>query len=105
MNRVLFSFYLALIVSFSNSPVFAESSNSKAPPPNQVASSIERININSANAENIASVMTGIGLKRAKAIVAWREANGPFKSIDQLVEVKGIGSATLAKNRDRLSLK
>jgi competence protein ComEA len=42
--------------------------------------------------------MKGVGLKTATAIVAYRQANGPFESIDELTEVKGIGTATLRKN-------
>ena len=43
-------------------------------------------------------------MTKAEAIVAWREANGQFKSADQLAEVKGIGLKTVEKNRDRILL-
>jgi competence protein ComEA len=62
------------------------------------------VNINTADAETLARVLTGIGESKAAAIVAWREAKGEFKSLDELTQVKGIGQATLEKNRDRLSL-
>ncbi len=62
-----------------------------------------QININQASAELIAEVLSGIGLKRAKAIVRYRTANGPFKSAEDLLQVKGVGAATLQKNRDRIS--
>lgn len=65
----------------------------------------EPIDINSAKAEVLAETLTGVGLKRAEDIVAFREDNGPFKSIDDLVLVKGIGASTVEKNRDRISLK
>ena len=42
--------------------------------------------------------------EQAKAIVAYRESNGPFTAVDELLEVKGIGKALLEKNRDRLSI-
>ena len=64
----------------------------------------EAININSADASSIAEAMTGIGLKRAEEIVAFREKNGRFRSIEDLVLVKGIGASTLDKNRDRISV-
>ena len=46
----------------------------------------------------------GIGATKAQAIVAYREEHGNFASVDELLEVKGIGEATLEKNRDRLSV-
>ena len=48
--------------------------------------------------------MKGVGLKTAKAIVAYRKANGPFKTINELTEVKGIGVATLRKNERVIAL-
>jgi competence protein ComEA len=60
------------------------------------------VDINQADAVTIAESMDGIGPKKAAAIIAYREANGPFKNVDELLNVKGVGRATLAKNRDRL---
>lgn len=65
---------------------------------------VERVNINTADAETIAAALHRVGLKRAEAIVAWREANGEFTSHEQLLDVKGIGEATLDNNRDRILL-
>ena len=59
------------------------------------------IDINTANAAELAS-LTNIGLKKAKQIIAYREANGLFVSIDDLTKVKGIGLKTIEKNRNRL---
>lgn len=63
----------------------------------------ESINLNQADAATLAAGIEGIGPAKAAAIVAWREQHGPFKTIDDLLMVKGIGSATLDKNRGRLS--
>lgn len=63
----------------------------------------ERINLNSADAETLASTIVGIGPARAAAIVAYRETHGPFKTVDDLLLVKGIGAATLKNNRERLT--
>lgn len=62
------------------------------------------VDINTATASEIASAMKGVGDKKAQAIVAYREQNGPFKSIDQLSDVKGIGTATVDKNRDAVTV-
>ena len=63
----------------------------------------EPVNVNSATAEAIATGMVGIGPAKAKAIVAYREQHGPFKSVDDLLQVKGIGEKTLARNRERVT--
>lgn len=61
-----------------------------------------QVNINTASAEELAQALNGVGLPRAQAIVEYREANGPFSSVDQLVDVKGIGPKLLERNRDVL---
>ncbi len=63
----------------------------------------EPLDINSADAPTIAATISGIGPARAAAIVEFRNENGPFGSVDDLVLVKGIGMATIDKNRDKLS--
>ena len=62
------------------------------------------ININLADAETLTRELKGIGATKAKAIVAYREAHGPFTTVDELLEVKGIGAATLEKNRTKLGV-
>ncbi len=56
------------------------------------------VNINTANAETLSTVLKGIGLKKAQAIVAHREQYGQFKTLNELTDVKGIGAGTIAKN-------
>lgn len=60
------------------------------------------INVNTASAEQIAAGLVGVGPAKAQAIVAHREANGPFKDRAQLLEVKGIGEAILKQNEARI---
>ena len=62
------------------------------------------VNINSADAATLADRLNGVGIKKAEAIVSFREQNGPFKSVDDLVNVTGIGAATLEKNRSLISV-
>ena len=64
----------------------------------------EVVDINTANAAELAATITGIGPVRAEAIVAFRKANGPFASVDDLMLVQGIGGATLEKNREKLTV-
>lgn len=61
------------------------------------------ININTAPAYKLEE-LDGIGEVKAAAIVQYREENGNFKSVDELVNVKGIGEKTLEKNRDRITV-
>jgi len=69
-----------------------------------LAQKVEVVSINSASAEGIADAMKGVGFKKAQAIVEWRKKNGKFTSLDQLLEIKGIGEKTLAANKQRISL-
>ena len=62
------------------------------------------VNINSAGPAELSEVLVGVGLKKAELIVQWREQNGPFKSVDDLAQVKGIGTSTIEKNRPRIKL-
>ncbi len=64
----------------------------------------EKININTANAQQIASAMNGVGESKAKAIVEYRASHGKFKSIDSLQNVDGIGEKTVEKNKDKITL-
>ncbi|MDH2372550.1 helix-hairpin-helix domain-containing protein [Cobetia sp. 3AK] len=61
------------------------------------------MNINTATPEQLTQ-LKGIGDKKAQAIVAWRKANGPFTSVDQLAEVKGISANTLERMKTTLTL-
>lgn len=60
------------------------------------------LDINTATAAEFAAVMSGVGEKKAEAIVAFREANGNFESIEQLAQVKGIGDVLLTRNKPLL---
>lgn len=64
----------------------------------------EPLDINTATVEQIDQAMVGVGKVKAEAIVKDREKNGPFKSVDDLLRVKGIGPATLEKNRAKLTV-
>lgn len=57
------------------------------------------VNINTADAQAIADSLSGIGIKKAEAIIEYRKANGPYKSAEDLLKVQGIGEKTLEKNK------
>jgi competence protein ComEA len=66
--------------------------------------SVDKVNLNTADAVTIDRVLLNIGPSKAQAIVAYRKEHGSFKSPEQLALVKGIGLKTVEKNRDRIVL-
>lgn len=67
------------------------------------AESAAPIDVNTASAEALAEAIHGVGLKRAQAIVQYREQHGAFATVDQLAQVRGISANTVERNRDRLT--
>lgn len=63
------------------------------------------VNVNTADAETLAKELNGVGLKKAQAIVAYRETHGPFDDLADLAAVKGIGIKLLERNRKNVRLK
>lgn len=64
----------------------------------------EVVDINTADAAELARVLHGVGRSKAEAIVAHREKFGPFTNVDELRYVKGIGDATVERNRARMTV-
>jgi competence protein ComEA len=63
------------------------------------------VNINTADAQTLARMLTGVGESRAEAIVRYREEHGEFVDIYELANVKGIGERTVELNEARIVLK
>ena len=107
-NTYLTSLIFAFLTTLSVTTTAAPSIKPEAPAP--VAAQMSKVeqsakvNLNAADAETLRRDLFGIGAAKAKAIVAYRESNGPFTAVDELLEVKGIGKALLEKNRDRLAI-
>ena len=68
------------------------------------AMAVSTVNINTASEEMLAETLRGVGASKAKAIVKYRAEHGPFTDKAQLLNVKGIGEATLEKNRKAITL-
>ena len=60
------------------------------------------VNVNSADAATLAAELDGVGASRAEAIIAYREAHGDFKSLEDLLKVKGVGKAIIEKNAENI---
>lgn len=69
-----------------------------------VAATAGPVNVNTADAETLASELDGVGITKARAIVAYRNANGPFATAEALTEVTGIGARTVELNRNNILL-
>ena len=105
-NIYLTSLIFAFLTSLSVTTTAAPSIKPEAPAPIATqmskAEQSAKVNLNAADAETLRRDLFGIGAAKARAIVAYRESNGPFTAVDELLEVKGIGKALLEKNRERL---
>lgn len=64
----------------------------------------QQVDINTADAETLALALDGVGMAKAQEIIAYREQNGEFKTADDLQKVRGIGKATLERNRNRIRI-
>ena len=69
----------------------------------QTHKQVGKININKASAEQLKSI-PGVGMKKAQAIIDYRSKNGEFSSVDDLVNVKGIGKKMMAKMKSSISI-
>ncbi|MBN2974880.1 competence protein ComEA [Pseudomonas fluorescens] len=107
-NTYLTSLIFAFLTTLSAATTAAPSVKPETPAPvtAQMTKTEQsaKVNLNAADAQTLHRDLFGIGAAKAKAIVAYRESNGPFTAVDELLEVKGIGKALLEKNRDRLAL-
>ncbi len=105
VSSLIFAFLTSISVAITAAPFVKP----EPPTPNsaQITQSDQtvKVNLNAADAETLRRDLFGIGTAKAKAIIAYRETNGPFTAVDELLEVKGIGKALMEKNRDRLEIK
>ena len=110
-NAYLCALVFTVFTSFSLAGTAAPAPSLNVDSPIQSAAQIDiaaqnaKVNLNAADAQTLRLNLFGIGAAKAKAIVAYRESNGPFMAVDELLEVKGIGKALMEKNRDRLEIK
>lgn len=70
---------------------------------NNTAQAVERIDINQADIKTL-SLLKGVGLKKAEAIIKHRDEYGMFISVDDLLNVSGIGEKIIALNKAKLTI-
>jgi competence protein ComEA len=96
MNRLVL--VLAAMLVFGGWPL--EAQRATRPP---APASTEVINLNSATASQIAD-LPGIGVKTAELVVQYRLKNGPFKKIEEVMNIRGIGEKSFLRIRDRITV-
>ncbi len=104
-----YSLVFALLSSASIAVIAAPVTDPQAvtaPLASQVAPfrEVAKVDLNTADAATLQRELAGIGKAKAEAIVAYRESNGAFASVEELLEVKGIGKAILDKNRNKVEV-
>jgi competence protein ComEA len=99
MNRSAFVLVAALV--FISSPLGAQ--RATKPPAAASAVSTGIVNLNTATAAQIAS-LPGIGPKTADLVVQYRQKNGPFKKIEEIMNIRGVGEKSFLKIKDRLTV-
>lgn len=104
ISSLIFAFLASISVASTAAPVIKPEAQTPISIQITKADQDAKVNLNAADAETLRRDLFGIGAAKAKAIVAYRESNGPFTAADELLEVKGIGKALLEKNRDRLAI-
>jgi competence protein ComEA len=99
------SLLLAALALCGSSPLPAQTAVKPAKPAKQVvaAASTEVINLNTATAAQIAT-LPGIGPKTADLIVQYRQKNGPYKKIEEIMNVRGVGEKSFLKLKGRLTV-
>lgn len=102
MMLVRFLSLLFVLFGFAGSAIAVEAPAKNEPLKAAAQQVTKKVDINKADAATLQDAMVGVGEMKAKAIVAYREVNGAFSSVDDLLQVKGIGAKTLEANRDRL---
>lgn len=96
MNTRILTFLALLLTSVCGASSACAEALTTMDSVEHVASKHTLVNLNAANVEQLMA-LPGIGKSKAQAIVTYREEQGPFSSVDDLVNVKGIGKKLLAK--------
>lgn len=105
LKYLLLPFFVGLSWSVNAAPAVDTAPKESVPLVGQVQAPSGTLDLNTADAQTLQRDLSGIGKAKAEAIVAYREANGPFASVDELLEIKGIGNSLLERNRTKLMVK
>ncbi|MND87978.1 competence protein ComEA [Pseudomonas alkylphenolica] len=100
LSYLLLPLFTSVSLSLSAAPQPIENPELTAVVEQQVV----KLDLNTADVTTLQTRLSGIGKTKAEAIVAYREEHGAFATVDELLEIKGIGKALLDRNRDKLTV-
>lgn len=106
MKNYVMSFMCAVLLTVACNQAIGAEKKSEAPPVDQIEAAAvvaEKIDLNQADV-TVLTELPGIGPKTAEKIDAYRQTNGPFKTIDDLTNVKGIGPAKFEKIKELITV-
>lgn len=103
-SRSVTAAFFCLIIGLGSGFAAANTDSEVAEVNSAIVAQTQMVNINTADAATLAAGLQGIGVSRAEEIIRYRETYGVFSSPDELADVKGIGQATLNRNRAVITL-
>ena len=102
------TFHALLFAALASASLLVSANEAAKPPATepvaQQLAELNPVNLNTADAETLQRELNGVGAVKAQAIVSYRDTHGEFASVDELLEVKGIGESLLERNRDKLTI-
>jgi competence protein ComEA len=104
MRNTVLSYFMLPLLAVASFSLNAATASAVSTPAAIVSEVPSRLDLNTADAGSLQSGLIGIGKAKAQAIVDYRDEHGAFATVDELLEVKGIGQALLDRNRDRLTV-
>lgn len=95
---------VSLVLAAASSLVFLPQVQAQPEPAAVEVAAVATVNLNQADAATLTRELKGIGPAKAQAIIDYREQQGAFVSVEELLEVKGIGVATFERLRSQLTV-
>jgi len=99
-RQFLTTLAIVSLLAVASSPSAAQSSH---PPSSKAAATTAIVNINTASASDL-EALPGIGAKTAARIVEYRQKNGPFKKIEEVMNVRGVGEKNFLKLKPQITI-
>lgn len=103
MVRSVLSLIVLALLGVAHSAVAQEPASPRASARSAKAPAVGQVNINTASATEL-EALPGIGAKTAARIVEYRQKNGPFKKVEDLMNVRGVGEKNFLKLKPQITV-